>query len=360
MNPLNLSLLALWRGERERLRSRWHRSPAQGLWRAWLQELHAALPMRLRARLSTEPAVSPLEWNTVLSSAYEGTLSDSEAVAQQRYALMLPASMVLAQQLSVPLMATRNLHNVLGFELDKHTPFSAGQLYFDARVLSRTKQHAQVLLVAVLRERMNSVFDHCRQRGIALHSVDARGPQGLPLGIDLLPRDGQPAAPTGNRLRALLLGGLVALLFTSMWLWLNARQSLLSDMQATVAEQRQQVDQLQHLRSELLNTRGAARYLAQQKAAQPTLSQLLAELSDCLGTDTWLEQLEVSENGEVAVSGQSAKASDLISRLKACPSLVDARFQGMIAPDSESGKDHFSLHAQLRKEAADASPTQRP
>jgi general secretion pathway protein L len=359
MNPLNSSSWALLRGEFDRLRGRWHRSPAQGLWQAWLRELHGALPERWRARLRTAPAVSILEWPADLASVPDGTTAVSRAAPAQRYALMLPASMVMAQRLSLPSIATRNLHDVLGFELDKHTPFSATQLYFDARVLGRTQQMAQVLLVAVLRERLEAVLEHCRQRHIALHSIDARDPQGMPLRVDLLPRDGRPATPGASRFKGLLPGALVALLLTSMLLWLNARQSLLNDMQAVVGEQRQQVDQLQHLRGELLNTRGAARYLAQQKTAQPTLTRLLAELTDCLGADTWLEQLEVSENGEVTMSGQSARASDLISRIKACPSLVDARFQGIIAPDDESGKDRFSLHAQLRKEAADASSPER-
>jgi general secretion pathway protein L len=268
--------------------------------------------------------------------------------------LLLPANTVLIQHLSVPLLATRNLREVLGFELDKHTPFNATELYFDARVISRDKRQAKVVLVAILRERLQAILDHCEQQGLVLQAVDVRDTQGTPLSIDLLPSHAQPRQRTGNRVDRWLLAICAALLLGCMLLWLNARQTLLNDMQNSVAEQRQQVAQLQRLRSELLNTRGAAHYLAQRKLAQPALTQVLADLTDCLGADTWLEQLEVSDSGEVTLTGQSASASDLINRVKGCHSLVDAQFQGIIQPDADTGKDHFSLRAHLRKEAADA------
>jgi general secretion pathway protein L len=139
-----------------------------------------------------------------------------------------------------------------------------------------------------------------------------------------------------------------------MVLWLDARTAVVEAMQRTVDEQRQQVQQVQNLRRELINTQGAARYLARQKAAQPTLSSVLVDLTGCLGADTWVEQLEITEGGAVSLSGQSARASALITRMKDCKTLSDAQFQGIIQPDAQTGKERFSLRAQLRKEAADA------
>jgi general secretion pathway protein L len=108
--------------------------------------------------------------------------------------LLLPANTVLIQHLSVPLLATRNLREVLGFELDKHTPFNATELYFDARVISRDKRQAKVVLVAILRERLQAILDHCEQQGLVLQAVDVRDTQGTPLSIDLLPSpDNAPA-----------------------------------------------------------------------------------------------------------------------------------------------------------------------
>lgn len=344
MNRFNSNALAPLRVHFQRVSSRWRNSPAERLWQAWLHELRGVLPDAVRQRLEAGPKIRFLAW----------PLPASLPTLPARNVLLLPAEAVMTRPLSLPLIATRNLDTVLGFELDKHTPFSASELYFATRVISRDKHTAQVLLVSVLRDRLQAMLAHCQAHGVTLHGIDACDEHGQPLGVELLPREARPASgPThaGRRWLALLLLGLTV---SSMLLWLDTRQTLLADMQAAVAEQRQQVDQLQRLRSELTNTRGAAQYLAQRKAAQPTLTRMLADLTDCLGADTWLEQLEVSDSGEVVISGQSARASDLIGRVKQCHSLVDARFQGIIQPDAESGKERFSLRAQLRQEAADA------
>jgi general secretion pathway protein L len=139
-----------------------------------------------------------------------------------------------------------------------------------------------------------------------------------------------------------------------MVLWLNARSAMVDAMRSSVDEQRTQVQAVQNLRRELINTQGAARYLAQQKAAQPTLSSVLVDLTGCLGADTWVEQLEIADGGGVSLSGQSAKASALITRMKDCKTLSDAQFQGIIQPDAQTGKERFSLRAHLRKEVVDA------
>ncbi|WP_226505877.1 type II secretion system protein GspL [Pseudomonas sp. MWU16-30317] len=358
MNPLNSTALAPLRAQVERLLGHWRGSPAQRYWRLWLSELHGVLPARWRARMGSGPQIRTLDWPLSLGDAALVGAPTREGVSSTlsgaRHILLLPASTVLIQHLSVPVIATRNLRDVLGFELDKHTPFNATQLYFDAKVVSRDKHQAKVVLVAILRERLQAILDECQQQGLVLQAVDVRDAHGTPLGIDLLPAHARPKQRAGNRIDRWLLAISATLLLGCMLLWLDARQTLLDDMQNSVAEQRQQVAQLQRLRSELLNTRGAARYLAQRKLAQPALTQVLADLTDCLGADTWLEQLEVSDSGDVTLSGQSASASDLINRVKGCHSLVDAQFQGIIQPDADTGKDHFSLRAHLRKEAADA------
>ncbi|WP_455926525.1 PilN domain-containing protein, partial [Pseudomonas putida] len=142
---------------------------------------------------------------------------------------------------------------------------------------------------------------------------------------------------------------------TVMVLWLHSREALLIEMQAQVREQQAQIGQLQQVRQTLANTQGAARYLIQRKAAQPALASVIADLSQCLPDGTWLEQLEVDDSGQVSLSGQSTRASALIAQLKSCHTLDDPQFQGVIQPDSDTGKDHFSLRAHLHQEAAHGS-----
>ncbi|MHC8306332.1 type II secretion system protein GspL [Pseudomonas sp. PB3P13] len=330
----------------ERGASHWRGSLAQGLWQTWLQELRNALPARLRAGVLSPPREQVLEW----------PLSDPLPEADgARRVLLLPHAMVLVQPLLLPLAATRELSRVIGFELDKYTPFPREQMHYVACVQSRGKTTARVLLVAIVRERLQSVLDSCRERGLHLHAVDCRNADGQPLGIDLLPPDQKQPGIRHDSVPRQLAVACLGLLLACMLMWLHTRSAMVETMQATVEAQRQQVQQIQQLRRELSNTQGAARYLAQQKAAQPTLSSVLLDLTGCLGADTWVEQLDISDGGGVSITGQSAKASALISRAKACRTLSDVQFQGIIQPDEHTGKERFSLRAHLRKEATDAS-----
>lgn len=328
-----------------RVHGQWRHSHAQRLWHAWLSELQALLPASVRAHLLPQERERLIDWPL------------AEAIAQrpdERLVLMLPASMMLVQTLALPSAAVRDVHNVIGFELDKYTPYSRDQLHYVARVISKEGAIAHVLLVAVLLERLQPTLDACKAQGLTLHAVDGRDAQGQRLGVDLLPAEQKPPRPGRARLPRALALACCALIVSCMVLWLDARSTMVDTMQHTVDEQRVQVQQVQNLRRELINTQGAARYLAQQKNAQPTLSSVLVDLTGCLGADTWIEQLEISNGGDVSLSGQSAKASALITRMKDCTTLRDAQFQGIIQPDAQTGNERFSLRAHMRKEAADA------
>ncbi|MCD5995507.1 general secretion pathway protein GspL [Pseudomonas sp. CDFA 602] len=353
---------------RERVAQQWRGSPAQRGWQWWVAELRACLPLRLRQWLVHENIEQVHTWP--LAGPVQASAADVRRI------LLLPHSQVLVQSLQLPAAAARNLSTVVGYELDRFTPFDASQLYFVARQDSRQSSFIQVTLVAIARERLDRILIDCTALGfrpdavdVALNQTMADGKTGQRMGIDLMPAAQRPQqSRSSHRLQRWLVWLCVGLLLSAMLLWLNDRQRLLDDMRASVQAQKAQVSEVQQLRQQLTNTRGAANYLLQRKAAQPPLSALLSELTACLPADTWIEHLEISDSADVAFSGQSAKASALIARAKDCRSLDNAQFQGVIQPDAKTGKDQYSLRAHLhqgqtqreqspQQESADASST---
>ncbi|MDF2643420.1 MAG: ral secretion pathway protein [Pseudomonas sp.] len=337
---------------RDRAVQQWRGSPAQSAWQWWLAELRDCLPKRLRRWLVHE----------TVEQVYAWPLADTvpAPIAGARQILLLPPAQVLMQSLQLPAAAARNLSTVIGYELDRYTPFEAAQLYFVARQDSRSAAHVHVTLVAVVRERLDRTLAECAARGVRPDAVDV-GAGAQRMGVDLLPMPLRPQqARSGHRVRRALIWLCAGLLLTCMLLWLNDRQRLLEEMQAEVQAQRAQVGEIQQLRQQLTNTRGAANYLLRRKAEQLPLSALLSELTRCLPADTWIEHLEINDSAELAFSGQSGKASALIARAKDCRSLDNVQFQGVIQPDAKTGKDQYSLRAHLHQENADASSTDQP
>ncbi|MBX8499341.1 type II secretion system protein GspL [Pseudomonas lijiangensis] len=351
MNSLSARLAPVF-ALRDRVAQQWRGSLAQRGWQLWLAELQACLPVRVRHWLVQETVEQVYPWP--LPSHLP------KASADARRILLLSSADVLVQTLQLPSAAARNLSTVVGYELDRFTPFDAGQLYFVARQESRSASFIQVTLVAILRERLDHILAECAAQGLQPDAVDV-GSATERMGIDLLPTPLRSNhVRSGHRVQRWLLWTCGALLLGLMLLWLNDRQRLLDEMQASVQAQKAQVAEVQKLRQQLTNTRGAANYLIRRKAAQTPLSALLSELTACLPSDTWIESLEISDSAEISFSGQSAKASALIARAKNCHSLDNAQFQGVIQPDSRTGKDQYSLRAHLHQENADAPSTDKP
>lgn len=337
----------------ERIAQQWRGSSLQRGWRLWLVELRACMPEKLQRLLIHDTPEHVHLWPLL------SPLPNLSAQVQQ--ILLLPPSAVLVQTLQLPLAAARDLNTVVGYELDRFTPFDASQLYFVARQDKRSGAFIQVTLVAILRERLDSILAECATLGLRPYAIDVGGDASARLGVDLLPAPLRPRQKNqGLGLQRKLLWLCGALLIVAMLLWLNDRQRLLEEMENTVQAQRAQVAQIQKIRQQLTNTRGAANYLIQRKTAQPTFAALLSELTACLPKDTWIDQLEINDSAEVSFSGQSAKASALIARVKDCRSLDNAQFQGVIQPDPQTGKDRFSLRAHLHQEAADAPTPDQP
>ena len=320
----------------------WRGSLLQQGWRLWLTELRACVPAWLALREPPEQ-----RWHWPLSEPV------ASAPGNARHVLVLAADAVLLQTIHLPVAAARNLSAVVGYELDRYTPFEADRLYFVARQERRTPTQLQVTLVAILRERLDQILSDCAALGLQPHRVDVGD-----LGIDLLPAPLRPRPrPPGKGLQRSLPWLCGALLIAAMLLWLNDRQRVLDTMYDSVQQQKAQVAEVHALRQQLLATRGAVQYLTRRKVAQPPLVALLDDR--CLPADTWLDQLDI-KGSEIAFSGQSAKASALITRIKGCHRLDNAQFEGVIQPDARSGKDQFALRAHLRPEAADAPTPHTP
>ncbi|VVQ01762.1 hypothetical protein PS910_03876 [Pseudomonas fluorescens] len=324
--------------------ARWASSLGRRWLKAWLAELTAVLPPALAARLGNAATEQLLPWPL-----------PGQCEPGRPAILLLSAHQVLLQRISLPIAATRNLKEVLTYEVDRYTPYTAEQVHFVARVLRKQPPNAEVELVAIARTALELMLETCRERGVQVIAIDATNAAGERLRIDLLPAGAGPSLARPATLNRWLWLGCVACTVVLAAAGLDHRQTMLEAMQRELAAQRLDVQRVQQLRQTLDDTLGASTYLAKLKAQRPTLAWVLADLSSCLGDDTWVEHLEVRDGVQVTFSGQSARASALLSQVKACPTLHDAQFQGIIQTDKATGRERFSISAQLSQESLHAS-----
>lgn len=360
----------------ERARRSWRSSPMPAFLAWWGGELRALLPLRWRGWFGTGAdwyllQVAGERWTlrrrghaeplAGWDEADEGASTLAFATALQkvdredlRVALLLPGALALRRSLQLPLAARDNLLQVVGFEMDRQTPFSVGQVYYAVRELgvAAAAGRCQVELVAVTRASLDPLLARLRAQGLAVDAVDvAQGDDRL--GVNLLPPEQLARRAHPRRRLNLILGAAVLLLLLlTAGEWLHNRGAALARMQAEVAAMRGDAQQVAALRQQLQDNAGAAGFLAKRKKDTVSMLSLLEDATTRLPQGTWLERFSVDNTGQIGMQGQSQQAAKLLDSLKDSRLITDAGFQGSIQPDPTTGKERFYLTAKVRQPAA--------
>lgn len=301
----------------------------------------------------------------LLTAPMTPALLDSALPTQERalprFAL-LPAHAVLRRRLQLPTAAEARLHEVVRFEIDRQTPFSVEQVFFDARVLSRRADgQLDVELVVVPRHLLDALMAPREAWLGQLDGVDALDAEGEPLGVNLLPpaQRRQRQEPLRRLNRLLLLSALVMLVLAG-WQLLDNRRQAAAALAAQVEGLAVRARAVSAQRQQLQDLLDGQAFFAQRGTQQAAMTELLDELSQRLPEDTWVEKLSV-ENGRLQLIGMSSSASALVSLLEDSPHWKTPALTGVL--QSGGGRDRFTLTAELQQpvmEAADGVATYTP
>ncbi|TCV92014.1 general secretion pathway protein L [Luteibacter rhizovicinus] len=354
----------------ERLRRVWRTSPLPPFFAWWGGELHKLLPSRVRSLLDGGAHWFLLErddhgWSLRRAGETDALVrvADDDADALQtrslidamagvdpadRYvALCLPFSDVLRRRLVLPLAARDNLRQVVGYDVDRQTPFRSEDVHFGVRELTGPAPEGRFVaeLAAVPRTRLDPLLDRLQALGIPLDRVDVVD-GAVRAGVDLLPpgRATRRVNARGRTNMALAVA-CVLLIFACMAGWLHNRESALDAMRDQVESMRGDAQRVAALRQRLTDSAGASGFLAQRKAEVPAVLPVLNELTHRLPDDTWLERFTLNASGQIGFQGQSPQAARLIDTLKGATYLGEPSFQGTIQTDPTSGKERFYMQA---------------
>jgi len=353
-----------------RLRSRLAHTPLPQFWQWWTAELLSVLPPRWREALAVEHACLLLsrspsgldiqveragtcslllqledeqreDWRDLLSRGLDENLRGLPQV------LGLPAARLLRRSLSLPAAALENLDAVLGFELDRQTPFKPDQVYFASRVLRQDagSKQVQVELLVVPRPVLDEAVAALGPLSDTLAGVDVLDARGRRVGVNLLPAERRASQPrTQPLIQAGLLLASIVLVFFGLGQIVDNRVAAVESIQAESEAQRERAREVSALRSQLEDSAAAANFLAVQKQTQASMVLLLDELTRRLPDDTFLTRLSVSGN-QVSLSGYSAQALKLVGELQKSELLKDAALNGGVQQEPRVSRDMFTINA---------------
>ena len=262
--------------------------------------------------------------------------------------LLLPPDRVLRRSLLLPAAAAERLRDVVGFEVDRQTPFTAGAVRFDARLLRRRPDgQLEAELVAVPRPAFDQAMAAAGSLSASLVGVEASDAQGKPLGVNLLPLEQRRHRHNPLRTWNLALAAVALLaLVACAWQVLDNRRQAAAAFAAQVEVRANQARVVATQRQRLVDVVEGAAFLDRTRASLPTAVEVMDEVSRRLPDNTYLEKLSI-EGHQLLLIGLSPEASSLVAKMEGAKLWKSPALSGALQPDPRTRRDRFSLTAEL-------------
>lgn len=263
--------------------------------------------------------------------------------------LLLPASAGLRRRLFLPAAAAERLRDVVGFEIDRQTPFSADAVAYDARVIGVRESDGQLdtELVAVPLSVLDPQLVVLGPLAATLAGVDVAANDGVPLGVNLLPPSQRSRQIDPLRSWNAVLATLAVIaIAATMWQLLDNRRTAADGFEQAIAKRAGPARRAAEQRQQLQSLIEGQAFLDQARAARPTAVEIIDELSRRLPDGTYLEKLAI-EDERLTLIGLSNEAAALVGRMQDSKLWRLPALAGALQPDPASGRDRFTLTAEL-------------
>jgi general secretion pathway protein L len=355
-------------------------SPFGHFWRWWSGELVALMPQWLQqssANAANGLLIEVTPQVIILHRWLQGSLIEQGRVDRQsgdrdtqgivfkvlfsklhnrdeRVALWLTDTQCLVKQIELPLAAAKNLRQVLGFEMDRHTPFKAEQVYFDFRVLrvDNRKNRLAVKLVVVPRSEMDDSLDLLERWGARTNAAYVAIAASNGDAINLMPAERNTAHPSklrGINSGLLLLTLILAMAAITIPIW-QKRQAVIA-LLPIVDRAKQQARETDALRREQERLAAEYNFMLDKKQTVPPLVILLDELSRLLPDDTWVQQFNL-KGKELQIQGETGSSSKLIALIESTRILHDANFRSPLTKGNMPNSERYHLVAEIKTVSA--------
>ncbi len=286
------------------------------------------------------------------------------ASAPARLVVALPPRSVLRRSLTLPAAVEEGLVEALAFDLDRHTPFKADELYFDAAVVGRDPGHGRIRvdLAAARRSIVDRAVAQAESWGATVVGVTPDAPGTTePSRLNLLPAERRPPPGAGAWLRIWApLALLLALVAVAVALPVWQKREYAIALLRIVDEARGQAAVSEGLRGALEKESADYNFPLERKFAFPSSLQVLDEITKLLPDDTWLTQMEVKTQArgkdaqrELLMRGESGNAGRLITLFEESKVFTQAAPRSPTTKIQPGPGEIFDLAAQLR-------PLERP
>jgi general secretion pathway protein L len=261
--------------------------------------------------------------------------------------LRIAPDLFLKRDAVVPMVAECDLRRVIGYDMDRLTPFQADEVFWTClitkRDIERNRLHVHVTIVP--KARIQAMWDALQRSGVVPSRIEAAGAaSGLPA-IPLV-----EARTTrgwlGPRTDTYALAGCAVLALIAIALPFGLQSIARSAFDARIDAVRPQIALAEGLRKKIANSATATAATAAARGQVGSPLRYIASLTDVLPDDTFLTSISLRQR-KLTIGGKSAGAARLIGAMAANPLIHDPTFAASVIRDETNGGETFSIRADL-------------
>jgi general secretion pathway protein L len=264
--------------------------------------------------------------------------------------LCLERKKYLIKKVVLPIETEENLREVLSFEMDRQTPFTASQVYYDYVISGKDKKARtlEVTLVLAPIDKLSYALNVLHENQIVINAISpCEEAIGVFNKVNLLPPEMREKPKKGFRYinyALILILFLLVLANISLPIWQKSVYA--KSLQQEVSEYKKKSAAAVALRKEVEQAKLENRFLEEKKKNTFLTLQLINELTAVVPDDTWVSNLEIREK-EVHLHGQSVASAALISLIDASPLFKDVSFRSPVTQNRKKDTERFHIAAKL-------------
>ena len=288
---------------------------------------------------------------------YQQIIGKDKKLFTDTCSIQLPNKKILRRKITLPSSTEENLNNVVSYEMDRYTPFSKDDVYFDIKIQERDQkeQKITVALNVIKKSVLEEVVKFAEANGLSIQSTFATeaGNEQQVEHFDFIKDqqagNTQKAASKLNKylLIITLILAVIALILPIVKNYLQAEQ-----LKDEIAQIQENVNQVRGLQAQYKSIKQDVDFITLQTSHSMKTLDLLNQLSKIVPDDTHLSRL-VLEQGVVRMRGSSDAASRLISIIDSSEQFSDVKFVAPVTQNSKTGKESFTIEFQLQGDVHD-------
>jgi general secretion pathway protein L len=297
----------------------------------------------LRRRRGVEQRLGQMRLDEPATPAFRAAFNGRPSGEQ--VLLRLPGSAVLERTVILPLAAERDPERVLGYEMERLTPFTADEVFWGYGIEERDRPRARLVvrLFVIPRAAVGALIDLLAASGGRPNLLEA-ATQG---GLRSIKLSHEGPAGAGRLLSTRTLGYAAAALAVLVVISPYLRQSIeLSALQERLDAMAPRVKQAEALRREISGAGAGNDAVAAETRRLGDTLEALAAVTEILPDDSYLTEFTMRER-KMTLSGLSASAPKLISGLSADPRIRNPAFSAPVTKSETNHLDVFSIRAEL-------------